>query len=89
VSDKQVTKKDVSLAGMQVGARSQGNITFGVLSLIDPETNKVMNGKHATIKALQSKLNVGDEMPGFKLSDSFVNDINTGEATTLRWVEPA
>lgn len=89
VTDKPISSKVGELAGMQVGTRTQGNITFGVLSLIDPETNKVMNAKHPTIKALQSKLNQGDEMKGFQLSDNPVIDLNTGEETNLRWVEQA
>ena len=65
------------------------DITFGVLSLIDPETNQVMKANHPTIKALQGKLNAGDEMKGFQLSDNPVIDLNTGEETNLRWVEQA
>ena len=57
------------------------------MSLIDPETNQVMRANHPTIKALQNKLNQGDEMQGFKLSDNPVVDLNTGEETNLRWVE--
>ena len=87
VTDKPISSKVGTLAGMQVGTRTQGNITFGVLSLIDPKTNQVMRGSHPTIKALQSKLNAGDEMPGFQLSDNPVVDLKTGEETNLRWVE--
>ena len=87
VTDKPISSKVGTLAGMQVGTRTQGNITFGVLSLIDPKTNQVMRGNHPTIKALQSKLNAGDEMPGFQLSDNPVVDLKTGEETNLRWVE--
>ena len=87
VTDKPIsaTKRDV--AGMNVSVRSTGNVTFGILSLIDPDTNKVMGAKHPTIKSLQNKLNQGDEMPGFQLSDNPVVDLNTGEETNLRWVE--
>lgn len=80
-----MTKREI--AGMQTALRTSSNVTFGVLSLIDPETNKVMGAKHPTIKALQTKLNQGDEMPGFQLSDNAVVDLNTGEETNLRWVE--
>ena len=62
--------------------------SFGVLSLIDPETNQVMRSDHPSIKALQSKLNLGDEMPGFKLSDVKVVNLTTGEENqNLYWVE--
>jgi hypothetical protein len=37
--------------------------------------------------ALQKKLNAGDEMPGFQLSNNPVVDIQTGELTTLMWIE--
>ncbi len=87
VTDKPISNKVGELAGMKVGTRTSQNITFGVLSLIDPETNQVMRANHPTIKALQSKLNQGDEMQGFKLSDNPVVDLNTGEETNLRWVE--
>jgi hypothetical protein len=89
VTDKPISSKVGTLAGMKVGTRTQGNVTFGVLSLIDPKTNQVMRGSHPTIKALQSKLNAGDEMPGFQLSDNPVVDLKTGEETNLRWVEQA
>ena len=70
-----------------MGKRKQGSVVFGVLSLIDPETNQVMKANHPTILALQKKLNAGDEMPGFKMSDNPVVDIQTGELTTLMWIE--
>ena len=89
VTDKPISSKVGTLEGMKVGTRTQGNVTFGVLSLIDPKTNQVMRGSHPTIKALQSKLNAGDEMPGFQLSDNPVVDLKTGEETNLRWVEQA
>lgn len=89
VTDKLITNKQGTLAGMEVGTRTNGNITFGVLSLIDPKTNQVMRANHPTIKALQSKLNAGDEMAGFQLSDNPVIDLKTGEETNLRWVEQA
>ena len=40
-----------------------------------------------TDKPISSKLNAGDEMPGFQLSDNPVVDLKTGEETNLRWVE--
>jgi len=59
VTDKLITSKKSELAGMSVATRATGNVTFGILSLIDPETNKVMRANHPTIKALQNKLNQG------------------------------
>tara|TARA_R100000742_G_C4267542_1_gene85740 strand:- start:199 stop:531 length:333 start_codon:yes stop_codon:yes gene_type:complete len=89
VTDKPISQTKREVAGMDVGIRTSSNVTFGILSLIDPETNKVMGANHPTIKSLQSKLNQGDEMPGFQLSDNPVVDLNTGEETNLRWVEAA
>jgi len=49
-----------------------------------------MSSEHSTIKALGAKLNVGDEMPGFKLSESKVVNLTTGEENqNLFWVEQA
>ena len=87
VTSAPIVSKIGTLAGISVGTRSQSNITFGVLSLIDPETNIVMKANHPTMVQLQKKLNAGDEMPGFKLSDNRVVDLVTGEETTLYWVE--
>jgi len=86
-TDKPITSKSTTLAGMNVALRTQGSVNFGVLSLIDPETNQVMKANHPTIAALQKKLNAGDEMPGFQLSSNPVVDIQTGEPTTLMWIE--
>lgn len=86
-TDRPITSKTTTLAGLNVGSRTQGTINFGVLSLIDPETNQVMKASHPTIVALQKKLNAGDEMPGFQLSSNPVVDIQTGELTTLMWIE--
>tara|TARA_R110000765_G_scaffold120226_1_gene215817 strand:- start:594 stop:926 length:333 start_codon:yes stop_codon:yes gene_type:complete len=89
VTDKPISSTKREIAGVQMALRTSSNVTFGVLSLIDPETNTVMGASHPSIKALQSKLNSGDEMPGFQLSENPVVDLNTGEDTNLRWVEAA
>ena len=72
---------------MAVATRTQSNIVFGVLSLIDPETNTTMKADHPTIKAIQKTLNVGDEIDGFQMTDNYVLDMVTKEPTTLVWVE--
>jgi hypothetical protein len=90
VSSSPMQQKQTTIAGLSVGTRTQGNISFGVLSLIDPETNQVMRADHPTIKALGQKLNVGDELPGFKLSEQRVVNLTTGEENqNLFWVEQA
>ena len=70
-----------------LATRTQSNIVFGVLSLIDPETNTTMKADHPTIKAIQKTLNVGDEIDGFQMTDNYVLDMVTKEPTTLVWVE--
>ena len=90
VSSQPLTQTTVEIAGFQVGARTQQEIQFGILALTDPKTGKSMDASHPTIKNLQSKLNVGDEIPGFRLSDNPVTNRETGEALpNLYWVEPA
>jgi len=87
VSDVPMVQSETTIAGLKVASRKQTNISFGVLSLMDPETGQVMKADHPTIKQLQSKLNRGDKMPGFRLSDNTVMNLSTGEETDLRWVE--
>jgi|TARA_B100001094_G_C17582924_1_gene508278 hypothetical protein len=89
VTDKPVSTSKREINGVKVGVRTSSNITFGVLSLIDPETNKVMSAKHPDILKLQQTLNQGDEMPGFALNGGPVVDLNTGEETNLVWAGPA
>lgn len=87
VTSSPIVSKTTVLSGINVGTRTHSNVVFGVLSLIDPETNQVMKANHPSIKQLQKKLNPGDEMPGFKLSTNYVKDLTTGDDTTLMWVE--
>tara|TARA_R100000951_G_scaffold113903_2_gene116961 strand:+ start:101 stop:436 length:336 start_codon:yes stop_codon:yes gene_type:complete len=87
VSSARLTQTKSKIHGLNVATQAQSNVIFGVLSLCDPKTGKVMGASHPTIKALQSKLNVGDEMPGFQLSSNPVVNRETGEETGLFWVE--
>jgi hypothetical protein len=87
VSSSPLANKQTKLAGMDVATRTQSNIVFGVLSLIDPETNSTMKADHPTIKAIQKTCNVGDELEGFQMTENFVLDMITKEPTTLVWVE--
>tara|TARA_R100000935_G_C2698022_1_gene109154 strand:- start:120 stop:452 length:333 start_codon:yes stop_codon:yes gene_type:complete len=86
-TDKPISSTKKKIGNMDVAVRSTGSVTFGILSLIDPKTEKVMRANHPTIKQLQQELNQGDEMPGFQLSDNPVVDLNSGEETNLRWIE--
>lgn len=87
VTDAPLTNKETTLAGISVATRTQSNVVFGVLSLIDPATGLVMNAKHPMIKELQKKLEPGMEMPGFQLSSNPVMNLETGEETNLKWAE--
>ena len=90
VSSQPLTQAKAEIAGFSVGARTQQDVQFGILALTDPKTEKAMKANHPTIKALQAKLNPGDEIPGFKLSNNAVVNRETGEALdNLYWVEPA
>ena len=42
---------------------------------------------HPTIKQLSAKLNRGDEMKCFKLSDNPVLNLTTGEESGMFWIE--
>jgi len=87
VSSAPLSNKETSIAGMAVATRSQSNIVFGVLSLIDPDTGETMRANHPTITAIQKSCNIGDELEGFQMTDNVVKDMITGEPTTLVWVE--
>ena len=87
VSSAPLANKKSSLAGMPVATRTQSNIVFGVLSLIDPETNETMRADHPTIAAIQQTYDVGAELEGFQMTENYVLDMETKEPTTLVWVE--
>jgi hypothetical protein len=90
VSSQPLKQAQAEIAGFQVGARTQQEVSFGILALTDPKTGKSLNANHPTIKGLQAKLNAGDEMPGWQLSTSPVVNQETGLAIpNLYWVEPA
>ena len=87
VSNEPMSIKKTTIAGIDVGSKTQGNLTFGVLSLTNPLDGTVLMANHPTIMALREKLNMGDAMPGFQLSNNPVMNLATGEETNLRWVE--
>jgi hypothetical protein len=90
VSSQPLTQAKAEIAGFQVGARTQQEVSFGILALTDPKTGESMKSTHPTIKQLQSKLNPGDEIPGFKISNVAVVNQETKEPLdNLFWVEPA
>ena len=86
LSTSKLGSQITEIGGIKVGCRQQNSATFGLLSLIDPDTGVTMNGDHPVIKQLQATLKVGDVVPGFKLSSNPV--LNTeGEPTGMFWVE--
>ena len=87
VSSDSISNKTTMIAGIEVATRSNNDITFGVLSLMDPETGKTCDADSNIIKHIQKNVNVGDEMPDFRMTDNFVMDMKTNEPTTLRWIE--
>jgi len=90
VSSAPLTQVKAEIAGFAVGARTQQNLQFGILALTDPKTGNSMKADHPTFKSLQAKLKVGDEMPGFRISDTPITNKETGEAINgLFWAEPA
>ena len=90
VSSLPLQQAEKEIAGFQVGARTQQDVSFGLLALTDPKTGQSLNANSPVIKGLQSKLNPGDEIPGFTISNSPVVNRETGKAIdNLFWVEPA
>ena len=79
--------KTAMIAGVEVATRDNSNITFGVLSLMDPKTGKTCDADHPTIKHIQQNVNEGDEMPDFRMTGNMVMDMKTKKETTLCWIE--
>jgi hypothetical protein len=87
VSSAPILNKMTVIAGINVETRTQQQVTFGLLSVIDPETGKTITGDSDITKVLQQSLNTGDVLDGFKLSSNPVMDRTTGEPTDMFWVE--
>jgi|TARA_R110002095_G_scaffold206530_1_gene190676 hypothetical protein len=87
VTSAPMETKQATIAGIDVGTRVQHQITFGLLSIIDPETGKTIAGNSKIAKQLQTTLNAGDALEGFQMSSNPVMDRETGEPTDMYWVE--
>ena len=87
VTSAPMETKVATLAGIEVGTRVQHQVTFGLLSIIDPETGKTIAGNSKIAKQLQTTLNAGDVLEGFQMSENSVIDRETGEPTDMYWVE--
>jgi len=87
VSSTPILNKMATIAGIKVETRTQQQTTFGLLSIIDPETGKTITGDSDIAKTLQQSLNVGDVLEGFQLSINPVMDRETNEPTNMYWVE--
>ena len=72
-----VNKTEIN--GTSVFTREQGNVTYGLLCLMDDKGNSL------DPSTLGLKLN--QEMKGFQFSDSPVLDQETQEETGMYWVE--
>tara|TARA_R100000995_G_C3467868_1_gene116698 strand:+ start:602 stop:892 length:291 start_codon:yes stop_codon:yes gene_type:complete len=72
-----VTKTEIN--GVQVFTREQGQVTYGLLCLLDDKGNSL------DPSSLGLKLN--QEMKGFRFSESPVLDQETNEETGMYWVE--
>lgn len=75
-----------TLAGVPVTSSKQQR-TFGLLSVKDGSGNKVTANSELA-QRFMSKLNVGDLLPNWKLSNNPVMDMETGEETSMFWAEP-
>lgn len=98
LSSEPLSQDKSEILGFTVGHRVQReDVKYGVLAITDPQTREGMKSDHPTIKALKAKLNVGDEIPGWKLGAPVTEQVTneeTGETTTkksetLFWVIPA
>ena len=85
-SSEPLETKTSSISGIETTHRVSKSVQFGILSLVDPTTGKSMLAKHPTIKALQAKLNIGDELPSFQMGAPIL-DRDTQEPNGLFWVE--
>jgi hypothetical protein len=79
VKSQPLTSRKAKVNGIEVQAREQAQVTFGILVLQDAEGN--------TLNPATLGLKPNQELPGFRLSESPVLDMETGEATGLFWVE--
>ena len=90
LADGQVTANNHEIAGVKgLSISSQNNISFGVLSIREAASDKVIGMDHPKMKKLMSSLKKGDPMPGLRLSENPVINRTTGEPTGLYWVEKA
>lgn len=90
LADGQVKSNATDIAGVKGLAISvQDPIQFGVLSIRDAATDKVIGLNHPKMKKLMSSLKKGDAMPGLRISNNPVINRTTGEPTGLFWVEKA
>ena len=62
-------------------------LNYGILSIYDPKTGKGMKSDHPIIQHFEKVLVNNYVLEGYKLSDTFVIDSDTGKKTHLRWVE--
>ena len=79
VKSQPLSVNKTEINGTSVFTREQGNVTYGLLCLMDDKGNSL------DPSTLGLKLN--QEMKGFQFSDSPVLDQETQEETGMYWVE--
>ena len=62
-------------------------LNYGILSIFDPKTNEGMKADHPIIQHFENVLVSNYVLEGYKLGNTYVIDLATGENTKLRWVE--
>lgn len=68
-------------------AEEDKELNYGILSIFDPKTNKGIKADHPIIQHFENVLASNYVLEGYKLGNTFVKDLATGEDTNLRWVE--
>jgi hypothetical protein len=89
VTDSPLETVACSIEGMAFKTRTQKQVTFGILCLVDAETGLPVREDHQDFKRLASKLlakGPGTPIPGFRFSTAPVKD-KEGKPTGMLWVE--
>ena len=89
VTDQPLETVACSIEGMAFKTRTQKQVRFGILCLVDPKDGSPVRESHPDFKKLKDKLlkkGAGSPLPGFRFSDAPVLD-KEQQPTGLTWVE--
>lgn len=89
VTDQPLETVDCTIEGMAFKARTQKQVRFGILCLVDAKTGLPVREDHPDFTKLKDKLlkkGSGAPLPGFRFSDAPVLD-KEQQPTGLVWVE--